>query len=616
MRNYLSIAIRNERNAYINQQIKINASNPRKLWNDFSAWNIHVKPKSEISEEIKDPTIINDFFTNKACGMNINPDTLNYYQQNIHENYEENVLDPITPEKIEDILKKMKSNAFGVDGINLKMLKYVMPFCKEALVHIINTSLDTGVVPSIWKRGLITPVPKISVANELNDLRPINVLPAMSKIIEVHISDYLNQHITNNKLLPSIQSGFRSCHSTNTAMIKITNDLTRAIDNSQVTYLVLLDFSSAFDVINHDLLIQKLKYYKVNERLLNWLKHYLSERSQIVKLDIGLSEENRVLSGVPQGSVLGPLLFIIFTADLHNIITNNWNIHLYADDTQLYKSCDPELNNVVLNELCNVLSSVSLWSSNNGLVLNPTKTKLMCIGSKHLVSKANESVNTDVVLNDTIVNMCDSAKNLGIIMDTYLNFEKHVTKKLSISYAKFKSLWRYKHVLSPVTKWNLTNSLILSNMEFGCCVYYNFLSNEFKNKIQKLQNSCLRYSFTNINRTEHITPHYNKQNLLKIESKFLFMYASLLYNIVKNSLPEYLVDLLTSRTDVHNINLRNIESRYTIPQHNCAKFENSFEYFAPKLLNEYPEYFALPSIHKFRKEFKSVVLHNQIHNYL
>ena len=186
--------------------------------------------------------------------------------------------------------------------------------------------------------------------------------------------------------------------------------------------------------------------------------HYLSQRSQRVKLDVGLSEENLVLSGVPQGSALGPLLFILFTADLRNIIDNDWNIHLYADDTQLYKSCVPEQNNVVLNELCNVLSSVSVWATDNGLVLNPTKTKLMCIGSKQLVNKANECVRTQVTLNNTVVNLCDSAKNLGIIMNSYLNFENHVTKKLSISYAKFKALWRYKYILSPVTKWNLTNS--------------------------------------------------------------------------------------------------------------------------------------------------------------
>lgn len=433
----------------------------------------------------------------------------------------------------------------------------------------------------------------------------------MSKVLEKVVYNSLIHHIQHNHLLPKTQSGFRSQYSTVTAMIKITTDIAKSIDDSKVTYLALLDYSKAFDVIDRDLLIAKLHYYGINEQMLKWFRNYLSSRYQAVKIENNISVDLSVSYGVPQGSILGPILFTIFTADLPSVLRDNWNIHLYADDTQVYKSCLPLEVNGIVSELNNNLQCISEWSKSNGLRLNPSKTTVICIGSKSAVNKANVELTQQIVLNDTVISISENVRDLGIIIDKNINFEKHAIKKCGEGYAKLKSLWKFKDVLPQDIKWNLTNALILSCLDYGSCVYYHFLSNEVKNKLQILQNSCLRFSFS-IARREHITPYYNRFSILKLELRFLFLYSTLLYKIIHSRQPSYLYSLLVKRCDIHtsNIGLRSDET-YTIPQHKTTKFEGCFEYIAPKVINNHQNIFNETSTSKFRCKLKSCLFNIQ-----
>lgn len=610
LKNYLSLAIKNEKKAYISHQININRNDPKKLWRDFAKWNVHNKPLNEICPAIDNPDEINRFFTNIKAGT-INNETLNYYLTNLAESAATQMNLPlVSVEEVEKTLAEIKSFAFGSDNINLKMLRYVFPFCKGIITHIINTSFECAVIPSIWKKSIVTPLPKVSLAVELKDLRPISVLPPLSKLLEKIMSKRLTDHVNNNNILPSIQSGFRKHHNTTTALIKVTNDIMQNVDKSQSTFLVLLDYSKAFDVINHELLIAKLHHYNIHPVVLAWFSNYLSNRVQTVKLNNSLSTDMFISKGVPQGSILGPLLFTIYTSDLPSVLTSSCTMHLYADDAQLQVASNPQYPNLSIMELNENLRKVSEYSKNHGMVINPSKTVALCIGNKVICAKTIQNMTCDIVLDNNNISLSDSAKNLGVIIDQYLNFEKHVLNKCCLGYSKIKYINKYKYILSSDIKWRLVDSLILSHFDYASSVYFNFLSKSFQNRIQVMQNCCLRFSF-NLDRRNHITPFYIERNILKIESRFIFLNATLLYNVVANNIPQYLFGLLERRSNIHNANLRYID-RYSIPKHNTSKFESCFSYTAPKLFNMHCNVFnSSISVSQFKSKFKKELLDKQ-----
>ncbi|XP_031330766.1 uncharacterized protein LOC116161527 [Photinus pyralis] len=340
--NYLSFAIRQEKTAYINTQLRINKGNPKKIWSLFSSWNIHNKKQNVIDPILLAPNLINNFFANMPIAE-INRETaLPFYNKNIRPGIEQAMIfSEVTNEDITIALNKIKSNAIGVDNISLKMLHLIYPFCKEALRHIINFSLKTGTFPSLWKTSYIRPLSKVS----------------------------------------------------------------------------RLDYSKAFDCINFELLLAKLKYYNCSDKVITWFYNYLHNRNQRVKIDSVLSDVLPVNQGVPQGSILGPILYIIFTADLPYHTTSEISLHLYADDTQMYISCNPLCINEAIDKLNTNLQRISQWSKDNGLLINASKTEAVCIGSNAVRALALSTLCNKIKLNDSEVPLSEEVKSLGVVID-------------------------------------------------------------------------------------------------------------------------------------------------------------------------------------------------------
>ena len=228
-------------------------------------------------------------------------------------------------------------NTSGIDGISLEMIKLCMPSLLLPITHIVNLCLEVGYFPAIWKEALVCPLPKIPNPKAYSDLRPISLLPFLSKVLERIVYQQVFEYICINSILPFYQSGFRKGHSTATALLKICNDILKARDVKKLTALILLDFSKAFDTINHELLCCKLKYFGFDGISVSFFQSFLSNRSQIVQLNNNRSVSKSLINGVPQGSILGPLLFIIYTSDLAKSLLHS-QCHFYADDTQVYSS--------------------------------------------------------------------------------------------------------------------------------------------------------------------------------------------------------------------------------------------------------------------------------------
>lgn len=607
LKNYVNFAIKQEKIAFMKHQIKTYKSNPKQLWKKFSSWHIHSKAVNEIDDRICNVETINKYFVQSAL-QTTTPDA-NLVQSYLTTAMFERTFafSTVTSEDIERSLATICSNAIGADQISTKMLRLTLPYCKSTLCHIINFSLTHGVVPNIWKQSLVLPLAKVPKATELKQLRPISILPTLSKVIERLVHNSLVQYIEEHNILPPLQSGFRKHYSTCTALLKVTSDIARSMDQSQVILLALLDFSKAFDSLDHNLIIAKLHYYGCNDIVLKWFSNYLNGRTQCVKIGEEISSARSIVQGVPQGSILGPLLFTIYTADLTSLLSE-CEYHMYADDTQLYISSAPEQINNIATKLNYNIGVINKWCKSNSIILNPVKSQVLCIGSPYLRAKALQYLTVSISLDSQQLELVDCAKNLGIYLDSHMKFEKHVLTKSALCYGKLRYLRQFKFLLPDHIKWTLANSLVLCHVNYASSVYYNFLTLAFKKKIQSIQNACFRFAFNTPFRS-HVTPLYVEKRILKIEYRFKLNYCKLIFYMLLCQKPRYLFNSIELRKDAHSVDLR-LTTSYSIPQHKTTTFKACFAYFASKLLNDYSCFFIL-SCYVFRLNLLEKLLDEQ-----
>lgn len=290
-------------------------------------------------------------------------------------------------------------------------------------------------------------MPKTANPTTVEDLRPINILPALSKAFEHIIYDQLSQFLEANNVLHQYQSGFRSKHSTCTALIKVTDDCRAAMDNRQIMLLALLDFTKAFQTIDHDIMIAKLSYhYNFSHQVLCWFRSYLTDRKQKVIVNDTLSNSISVPCGVPQGSILGPLLFSLYINDLPKHISYS-RYHLYADDVQCYIPTSPSNLTNSINNLNTDIENICTWAQQNGLIINPAKSKFMLVGSRRLLSSITTLDTINIVVNKVAVPLSESVTNLGIQLNRYLNWTDHINKISKKAYGALHSLQRLKNLL-------------------------------------------------------------------------------------------------------------------------------------------------------------------------
>ncbi len=383
------------------------------------------------------------------------------------------------------------------------------------------------------------------------------------------------------------QSGFRSQYSTLSALLKVTDDFYKAIDESKVTLLLLLDYSKAFDTINHRLLLSKLRALGCGDTVLEWFQSYLSDRLQKVVTDRDESTWSNVVNGVPQGSILGPLLFIVMVSDLRYCI-HCCNYHMYADDTQLYfHSCVEQINEAV-SVINDELEHLHNYSLHNGLMLNPLKSQFLIIGSVRNIRKLNQYSIADIHINNVPIKRVTHAKNLGITYDEVLSWRKHIELLVCKAYYKLKLLYRYKKFLSFDSKKYLCNSLILSHFNY-CNVLFCNLSQNLKYQIQKVQNSCIRFIYNLKKKDRHSMSEYLVGlQWLNMDNRRCLQAYSQMYKIVHNLCPDYLCSSLRRRSDVHTYFTRS-QQHFNVSYRRTAQSSKSFFYTAPLMYNALPD---------------------------
>ena len=370
--------------------------------------------------------------------------------------------------------------------------------------------------PKAWKIAEVIPIPKEGNSEEPANNRPISLLPILSKVSERLAHKQFVEFLTMHDKLSTYQSGNRKMYSTETALINVTDNILKAIDEKSASLLVLLDMSKAFDSLNHNLLLEKLRKLGLKASVTSWFSSYLSSRYQRVRYEDSLSELLPLTNGVPQGSILGPVLFSIYINDLISVITHSQPA-AYVDDSQLHFKFSVSDSSSAMAAVNQDLRNISKWCAKNSLLINPEKTKLVVVGSAQLIKRLPHISLS--LLGKTILPV-SFVKDLGVYIDQYLTYDVHITKTASSCMNQLVQISRIKHLLDKKTLLLLINSFVFSKL-FYCSSVWGNTSKRNLHKLQLVQNFAARVVL-GLRKCDHISQGRRSLRWLDVTEKVLF----------------------------------------------------------------------------------------------
>ena len=424
-----------------------------------------------------------------------------------------------TPDSIEKMIGDLKpKSSAGYDNLSSKLLTvYIKCIISRPLSIIINQSLCSGIFPSKLKLAKVIPLYKKEDQRVFGNYRPISLLSSISKIFEKDAFKQILEYFTSNNLLFESQYGFRENHSTELAALEFIDRIKLEMDRKKIPISIFMDLSKAFDTLNHDILLTKIQYYGIQGIALNWFQSYLTNRSQYVQYNDTSSSIREIETGVPQGSILGPLLFIIYMNDIHTV-SDKFSFILYADDTTLisplcsFSHCSHNNMNYVSTMINLELTKISDWLAVNKLSLNAAKTKFMLFHNYQKI--IDEDDIPHLTINDTVVGRVTEFNFLGLTINECMNWNSHSSKisnKISRTLGVMIRLKRYL----PFSALKLMySSLILSHLQFAI-TSWGF---EWE-RLSKLQKLAIRI-MTNSKYNAHTDPLFKSLKLLKIKDIF------------------------------------------------------------------------------------------------
>ncbi|PIK56827.1 hypothetical protein BSL78_06229 [Apostichopus japonicus] len=396
---------------------------------------------------------------------------------------------------------------------------------------------NLSILDILFKKGKVC-------KNDLKSYRPIANLKFLAKTIERVCSKQIQNYLRNNKLLGEKQSAYRAHHSTETALLRVYNDLLLTADKGEEAILVLLDYSAAFDTINHDIFFQRLQNrYGVSGNALCWFKSYFTNRSQAVVVNDCISNVHKPVGGVPQGSVMGPLSFTMYTSPVEDIIkAHGMSGMLYADDTQVYaikSGCD---HGATLAKLGACISDIRSWSAANDMKLNDDKTELIHISSKFRTAAPIPSLK----IGTTHVEPVNNARNLGVTFDKNLDMNQHINNICRSASSALHKIGKIRRCLDQQTAETLVHAFVSSRVDNCNSLLYG-LPDQQVNKLQRIQNSAARL-ITRTKRSEHITPILRNLHWLPVKQRINFKILLLTFKCIHGLAPVYLQNLIRDYT--------------------------------------------------------------------
>ena len=498
-RNSVNIAMRKAKVDYYRNRIRNKKNNPKQAWktvNDILGRGRKNDTINEIKVDhntVSSPTKIsecfNDYFANAGPNIanSIGRCNSNYEHYVAKVNNSSFTFQTVSHSKVFKLLEALvTSKATGVDEIPARILKLAAPVIINSITKIFNCSIVTGYFPLDWKIARVTPLHKKGSKNLMENYRPIPILPIISKVFERILYDQFYEYLTSNNLLSKQQFGFRRFHSTMSTLLDCTNEWYINMDRGLYNLVVFLDLKKAFDTVDHVLLLAKLELYGVTGLALNLFKSYFAERLQVCSVNGKLSNPRIVSCGVPQGSILGPLLFLVYINDLPNCLQFT-SARLFADDTNITvsgKSIE-EMERTINLDLLNVKE----WLLANKLSLNIVKTEYLLIGSPHNIKHLSSEPN--VCVGNESIERVQVTKALGVQLDEHLAFNSHVDHISGKISAGISALKRIKEYTDQETLKSVYYALVQPHFDY-CCEVWDSIDATLSNRLQKLHNRSAR----------------------------------------------------------------------------------------------------------------------------
>ena len=497
----------------------------------------------------------------------------------------------VTDEFVLKIINSASAKSCELDPIPTTLLYENLDILLPTITNIINTSLTTGIVPPDLKTAIVKPLLKKPSLdkNLLKNYRPISNLPFLSKILEKVVLHKLLSNLQENNLSNPFQSAYRAGCSTEIVLLRIVNDILSALDNDNISVLLLLDLSAAFDTTDHQILLSRLNsVFGIQSTALQWFHSYLSDRYQSTSVNNSSSSPSQLMYGVPQGSVLGPILFVLYTTPLSDIIANHSvNHQLFADDTQLQKSAP--LNEVtnLTKELNACTDNIKTWMTENQLKLNDDKTEALLFPFSSSLKPSTGPLPDSITLGSHNIPFSDSARNLGFILDSKLSMKKHIIKICQTAYFELKRISSIRRFLTEDATKTLVTSYILSRLDYCNCLLMG-TPNSVIQPLQKIQNFAARLVLL-APRHHHATPLLEKLHWLPISERIKYKVACMCFGAINGSGPAYLSELLhvytPSRTLRSSSDTRMLEiQQYKRKTHGFR----TFSCFGPHIWNSLP----------------------------
>ena len=594
---------------YYHNKLRVSKGNSSKMWNNIRELVPNNKANNIITEEENNNRAedFNNFFatvgreTFEKCKKNTtNNNTNSDSAHNTINTRNQNNFRP-KPVDIETVIltisKIKETKATGSDGISLNFIKDSLFVTAFYLTCIFNTSIVTGKFPTQWKHAIVVPIFKGGDSNINSNYRPISLLPILSKALEKIVAKQLSDYLEGNALLSNSQHGFRPKLSTKTALTTIANNIYSNIDNKKVTLITLCDLSKAFDSVNHDILLQRCLNVHIDSF---WIQDYLSNRTQSTRLNNRLSSKSFVTHGVPQGSILGPILFTTYVNDTSNYI-NDCVLIQYADDTQFIHS--DYINNIdqLISRAKATLSNAKTYFQRSGLMLNSNKTQFIFIGTRQLLSNIPDNLTINIDNNNLPISK--SVKILGIHFGKYMTFDTHIDQLNKKVIGVIMFINRIKDMFDKDTRVIVVKTLVLSLINYGLTIWGN--TNEaLMQRVQKLQNFAAKVAAGGYKRRDRATPVLQNLQWMKMKEKVEYDQCVMVYKVIHNNYPEWLLNFpyVTQLNEIVTRQNRDL----LIPRVRTDNGARSLLVCGPRAWNKLPQNIKeLSSLTSFKKALTS-----------
>lgn len=594
LKNRLNNEIKKTKTRYYQENFRSNTGKPREIWksineimsrntkNDSKINSIKTDAGSTTSPEVMSEAF-NKYFTEIGSNLAYQlPKSTKSYSDFINPVNSRFQLELISSPKVLKLLNNLSANkATGIDKIPCCLVKLAAPYIADSLCDIFNSSIRLGIFPSDWKIAKIIPIYKGDEKDELGNYRPISILSPISKVFERLIYDQLYEYLSVNNLLSESQSGFRRFHSTMTTLLDATTEWYENMDKGKLNCVVFLDLSKAFDTVNHTILLDKLARYGLQPETVNWFSSFLTDRKQQCLVDGHLSSPRKIQCGVPQGSILGPLLFLIYINDLPSCLKYS-KARMFADDTTV-TTADKSIIKMIQNANSD-LANLREWLLANKLSLNLGKTEQMFIASDDNLNKICDSAS--IYLANKPLRKVRKSKSLGIFIDERLSWSVHidtVAKKVSSAIGGLRQI---RHLVNKKTAITIYNALIRSLFDY-CDLVWDSVNLTLAKRLQKLNNRAGRV-ISQLGYDVRSNDIRNQLGWTTLAERRAEHKCILMYKILRAEAPIYLKQLFPHVSNDEEYYLGDRKINLILPKAKTEYMKKSFKFSASKLWNSLP----------------------------